>query len=346
MRYVRFPSNDDIVVGYSFEPEYSLTNFYFIKALVVKPDHELKWYDYKFGNKIAHFKNYIETIEFVEKSNEKLDLNSTLGSVQLDDHILSSIKLKIEKEVVRTCRLANEEQLMLSQAIARNKSHSRPNPEYLVLKHEYYREQLISILSVYPYITIISLPDFGVTLFKQGELDWTKSKGTVSKDAKLFYRAKIAEGFGIKANSHWGKAKAEIRNILLPRANKLLQLASVKRMLDEALREGKKVLVCGGFIFWYEDNQLEWQMKSIIESSKSSSKEAIWYEGTILSKNHGRIVVLPYIKDSGEKIKGHTKNAPNDGIAIQRHPSDYAELPFEVLKGDLMFDLFGELKYE
>jgi hypothetical protein len=346
MRYVYFPSSDDIVVGYSFEPEYSLADFYYLKVLVVKPDYVLKWYDYKFGNQIAHFKSYKDTVEFVEKSNEELDVASTIDSLQLEDAILNSIKLKIEKEVIRSLRLANEEQLMLSQALLRNKNYPRPNIEDLIVEYESSREPLMAILNAYPYITVASIPENRLTLFRHGEYNWTTWKRTTQKESKLFYRAKITEGFGIKPDVHWGKAKAEIRNILLPRANKLLQLASVKRMLDEALREGKKVLVCGGFIFWYEDNQLEWQIKSTLENSTSDIAETIWHEGTIISKNHGRIVVLPYIKDSGEKTKGHTKNAPNDGEAIKRHPNDYVELPFEVLKGDLMFDLFGELKYE
>ncbi|AZG34609.1 hypothetical protein [Shewanella psychromarinicola] len=346
MRYVYFPSSDDIVVGYSFEPEHSRNDFYYVKVLVIKPDYKLKWYDYKFGYQVAHFKSYKEIIEFVDKSNLELDVASSLDSVQLDGAILNSIKLKIEKEVTRSLRLANEEQLMLSQALLRNQNYPRPNSEDLIVKYESSREPLMAALSTYPYTTVVSIPKYKLTLFRYGEYDWTTTKRTTQKELKLFHRAKIAEGFGIKPDVHWGRAKAEIRNILLPRANKLLQLAGVKRMLDDALREGKKVLVCGGFIFWYEDNLLEWQIKSTPENSASDSMETIWHEGTIVSKNHGRIVVLPHIKSCGEKVNGYTKNAPNDGEAIKRHTSDYVELPFEVLKGDLMFDLFGELKYE
>ncbi|KAA0636527.1 hypothetical protein E2K69_19570, partial [Escherichia coli] len=47
------------------------------------------------------------------------------------------------------------------------------------------------------------------------------------------------------------KLSCVIRSMLLPRANRLLQLASVKRMLDEALRNGQKVLVVGNFVFWF-----------------------------------------------------------------------------------------------
>ena len=52
------------------------------------------------------------------------------------------------------------------------------------------------------------------------------------------------------------------------------------------------------------------------------------------------------LKVNGEKVQGHTKNAPHDGKAKPRHPSEYVELPFHVLEDDLMIGLFGELKYE
>jgi hypothetical protein len=78
----------------------------------------------------------------------------------------------------------------------------------------------------------------------------------------------------------------------------------------------------------------------------SESGNTIWYKGTILSKNHGRIVVLPYIKENGERVQGHTKNGPHHGRATPRQPDEHVELPFEVLDGYLMIGLFGELPYE
>ena len=62
-------------------------------------------------------------------------------------------------------------------------------------------------------------------------------------------RAEIANGFGFSHEEHWGRCKAAIRKILLPRANQLLQLAGVQRMLAEALMRGEKVLVCGSYVF-------------------------------------------------------------------------------------------------
>jgi hypothetical protein len=121
----------------------------------------------------------------------------------------------------------------------------------------------------------------------------------------------------------------------------------MKLLLADALHRGQRVLIAGSFVFWYENGNVpKWVVKQVGASGKSKTGEAMWLEGTILSTNHGRIVVLPYIKENGEKVQGHTKNAPHDGKALLRHQNDYVELPFEVLKGDLMYSLFGELNYE
>ncbi|EPL7485084.1 hypothetical protein R2536_006988, partial [Pseudomonas aeruginosa] len=124
-------------------------------------------------------------------------------------------------------------------------------------------------------------------------------------------------------------------------------LASVRQMLAEARMRGQRVLVCGGFVFWFEDDGVpRWIVKNSGGESNSDEGTTLWHEGTILSKNHGRIVVLPYIKENGEQIQGHTKNAPHDGKALPRHRDQYVTLPFEILEGDLMIGLFGELHYE
>jgi hypothetical protein len=153
-------------------------------------------------------------------------------------------------------------------------------------------------------------------------------------------------GFGFSHEAHWGKRKAAIRKILLPRANQLLQLAGVQRMLAEALTRGEKALVCGAFVFWYEeDGSLGWQVK-MTHADRGSEGATLWKQGTILSTNHGRLVILPYIKEDGEHVRGHTRNAPGDGKALPRHPDHFVDIPFRELSGDLMVGLFGELPYE
>ncbi|TDX23351.1 hypothetical protein [Rhodovulum visakhapatnamense] len=174
---------------------------------------------------------------------------------------------------------------------------------------------------------------------------WSKPYHAGAKAALTAEHAKIANGFDLSANIHWGKAKARIRQILLPRANQLLQLASVQRLLAEALARGERVLVSNGIVFWYEDDGLGWQIKAT-SATRESDGATIWREGTILSTNHGRLVVLPYIKENGEQVRGHTRNGPNDGRALPRHHDHYVEIPFSLYDGDLMIGLFGELPYE
>lgn len=120
------------------------------------------------------------------------------------------------------------------------------------------------------------------------------ANGTLHKrGAMLIERSKIASGFDVNPTEHWGEVKAKIRQILLPRANQLLQLASVRRLLDEALARGERALVCNGVVFWYEsDGQVGWQVKST-ESGKSDEGTTLWAGGTIVSTNHGAWLSCP-----------------------------------------------------
>ena len=67
----------------------------------------------------------------------------------------------------------------------------------------------------------------------------------------------IARGFGMSGTDHWGQTKAAIRDALLPRANKLLHLASVKLLLADALHRGQRILIVGSFAFWYENGNTD-----------------------------------------------------------------------------------------
>lgn len=260
-----------------------------------------------------------------------------------------SLRLKVDKALTAKTRLLNEEQSMLKEALKKHANDPRISADELILKPELekLREPLYIALTEMPYLRCIFLPHYHVCLYLEEGHTWQRLNFPTSKAAKIYYQERIARGFGLSGEAHWGKTKSEIRSMLLPRANQLLQESSVKRMLDEALRNGKKVLVSGNYVFWYEDkNQLGWCVKVINDNDGNSKGNTIWKEGTIISKNHGRIVVLPYTKENGEHVKGYTKNAPNDGNSLPRHKDEYVELPFEILDGDLMYSLFGKLNYE
>lgn len=315
-------------------------------------DGSLRWYLGWIESVTKHVKaDVYKTYELavdaaIQRNNE---LSEKLTNLNLPVTEKESLLLKVEKEVTRKSRLFSEEQLMLSEGIRRHQKSPRPSANDIVLSDncENLREPLMEILRETPYINFVRLQRYGTSLLREKEHDWSTRAKHTKQTAKYFYREKIAAAFGFSGFEHWGKTKSKIREILLPRANQLLQLASVKRMLAEAEQQGKKVVVVSGFVFWFEENDhVGWIVKEVSYSEAEKSGNTLWKRGTILSKNHGRIVVLPYIKENGEFVQGHTKNAPHDGKAKPRHPKDYVKLPYEVLEDDQMIGLFGELKYE
>ncbi|MGF1863033.1 hypothetical protein [Photobacterium profundum] len=237
---------------------------------------------------------------------------------------------------------------MYNAAISRHSQVVRPAFDTIEINLEKLKQNLFDQLKLTPYISMFACPRYGVLLIQNPEnkSDWRQHTKLTKKRLELFYRARICEGFELSAENHWGKTKAEIRRLLLPRANQLLHLASVKRLLANALRNGQKVLVWGSYVFWYEESNLKWEVKLTKDSYYTSSSKTLWIEGTILSKNHGHLIVLPYIKNDGKRINGHTKNAPNDYPALPRDKDEYIEVPFCKLEGDLMYELMGEMHYQ
>lgn len=264
-----------------------------------------------------------------------------------------SLELKADKAIQSKKRLQEEEALMLAEARRRHANVPRPSADSLDIApaSEEYRAEIAETLADMPYLRVMTVDKsqgrYGrriVYVTPAGQ--WSKPMFTDKKLAKIAERARIADGFGLDPGAHWGETKAAIRRMLLPRANRLLQLASVQRLLAEALARGERVLVSNGIVFWYEpDGNIGWQVKETA-STRDSDGATIWKEGTILSTNHGRLVVLPYEKENGEHVRGHTKNGPRDGKALPRHPDHYVEIPFRMYEGDLMIGLFGELPYE
>ncbi|EMY7656625.1 TPA: hypothetical protein KUN82_004044 [Serratia marcescens] len=322
-------------------------------SLKIRTDGTLTWYQRYVDRGMPgrafrdDYDDYAAAREAAEELNKNVDFDIDKLPLSLPEK--ESLRLKVGKMLTAKTRLMDEEVMMLKEAIRRHANDPRISPEELILKPEgmIIRQPLLDVLNETPYLHCIFLPRFQLFLRLVGHNTWEGVNSTNSRAAKICYQERIARGFGLPGEAHWGKTKSAIRSMLLPRANQLLQLASVKRMLDEARRNGQKVLVIGSFAFWYEDNnQVGWSVKEVNDSEITSKGNAIWKEGTIISKNHGRIVVLPYTKENGEQVKGYTKNAPNGGKALPRHKDEYVELPFEILGGDLMFELFGKLNYE
>ncbi|MEZ3499837.1 hypothetical protein [Pantoea sp. KPR_PJ] len=352
MRLNRLPGYGLTELAFWPQPWYERSSWW-MYSLKLRTDGTLVWYrryvDRGMPGRafVDNYDDYAEARKAAVELNKNVDFDIDKLSQSLKEK--ESLRLKVEKALTAKTRLMDEEQMMLKEAVKRHVNDLRIPSEELILKpeNENIRQSLLDTLNEMPYLRYVFLPNFKVCLRLVDHNTWEWSNNITSKAAKICYQECIARGFGLPGGAHWGKTKSAIRSMLLPRANQLLQLASVKRMLDEAKSSGKKVLVLGCYVFWYEDkNQVGWSVKEINDSEITSKGNAIWKAGTIISKNHGRIVVLPYTKENGEYVKGYTKNAPNDGKALPRHKDEYLELPFEILDGDLMFGLFGELNYE
>jgi hypothetical protein len=287
-----------------------------------------------------------------EAESRNIALIDAIDVLPLDERMRTSLRLKARKVIYIKQRLQDEENLMRQEAQRRTHAHVIPSIESLILplNVESYRASLYAVLSSAPYLplAVVAGQHGRILLLRSSKDDrtWEGPFSLTQDNYNYAERAYIAVPFGLSPTFHWGKTKARIRQMLLPRANQLLELASVKRILADLEREGVKVAVAGPYAFWYESNgEVGWSVKEI-SSGDRTSEEIVWQEGTIHSRNHGRIIVLPYVKENGEQVKGHTKNASNDGPAKPRHPSEYIDLPFKTLNGDLMRGLFGELPYE
>jgi hypothetical protein len=329
--------------------ETSLWQMYELKLC---KDGNLKWYQGHIELETKHVKadvynSYELAVKAAIEKNSELSERVTNLGLPLTEK--ESLLLKVEKMVTRQSRLLGEEQLMLAEGIRRHQRDPRPSASHIILptRCESLLEPLMEVLQETPYISFVRLNRYGTSLLREKEHNWSSRAKHNKQTAKYFYREKIAAAFGLNGADHWGRTKSKIREKLLPRANQLLQLASLKRILAEAEQQGKKVVVASGFVFWFEENDnIGWVVKEVSYSEAEKSGNTLWRRGTILSKNHGRIVVLPYEKENGEFVQGHTKNAPHDGKAKPRHPKEYVNLPYEILEDDLMIGLFGELKYE
>jgi len=327
-----------------------------LRQLICPPNSDPKWAPVfesgasPYGRTVQFGRDRAAAEAAAEQMRRSLPIN--LDPCRLNESGASSLSLKISKAVVSRKRLDEEEDLMRSEAKRRQGATPRVPVEALTIdpKAEEYRDEIIEKTREMPYLRTMMVgmgATRAVVLAKDGK-NWGQPWRRLSaRDAEVAARAEISEGFGFGPRLNWSTTKAEIRRILLPRANQLLKLASVRRLLDEALAEGKRALVLGSYVFWYEtEGQLGWVAKELGSSKASGDGDAVWEAGRIVSKNHGRIVVLPYIKENGERVSGYTKNVAGDGPALPRHPTQYVDIPFSRLEGDAMIKLLGELPYE
>lgn len=278
------------------------------------------------------------------------ELGQNLDIAVLGEHEQSSILLKLSKAYLASRRREDEEAMMFIEGRKRHAGRIAPPRSAIIAPSEADADDIHCALQELPYLRTIVVGR-GVTralAHSTDGLTWRRlSNGYISrKGATWGYRARIADAFGLHPAEHWGRTKATIRKILLPRAIDMLQLQPMKEMLAEALAAGRHAVVLDRFVFWYEpDGDIGWIVKEIGAHDAKHADAVEWAAGTIISRNFGRIVVLPFIKDDGTHVAGHTRNAPGDGPAKPRKPGEAKDIAFTRLQGDAMLGLLGELPY-
>ncbi|MGN6819208.1 MAG: hypothetical protein ACTHJR_11130 [Sphingomonas sp.] len=278
------------------------------------------------------------------------DLGQNLDIAVLGEHGQNSTLLKLSKAYLASRRREDEEAMMFIEGQKRHAGTITPPRSAIVAPSDADADDIHRALQELPYLRTVVV-GHGVTralAHSADGLTWRRlSNGYISrKGATWGHRARIADAFGLHPAEHWGRTKAAIRKILLPRAIDMLQLQPMKEMLAEALAAGRHAVVLDRFVFWYEpDGDIGWTVKEIGAHDAKHADAVEWAAGTIISKNFGRIVVLPFIKDDGTHVAGHTRNAPGDGPAKPRKPGESKHIAFTRLQGDAMLGLLGELPY-
>lgn len=331
-----------------FDPYYG---FWFIQVLVGERGAAPSWRRHRPEDTPALGARAFLTSE--EALSRVAEINSYFDGLLLAEPDLErrfSLQLRAQKARQAQRRLQEEEELMLAIARARGLSEipAAILPVRLHPESEVHRTEIEAALVQYPYVRSIAIGDAGrrrmVERLDDGS--WSRSFRASRKGLRGAHRAPIANGFGLSEFEHYGKTKAAIRKMLLPEASRILTMSGVQSLLAEALSRGKRAVVWGSYVFWYEQGGIGWHVKERSGNVDSDSDEAIWCEGKINSANFGRIVVLPYIKSNGERVRGHTKNAPHEGPAAPRPLGQELVIDFEQLDGDLMRSLLGDFRYE
>jgi hypothetical protein len=125
--------------------------------------------------------------------------------------------------------------------------------------------------------------------------------------------------------------KSRLLAQLKPEVLDALHRKDVQDLLAKARLENKSFVVIGDWGFWWNAQAGHWEQREF-ERGESGNADApgsrLWREGRIWSRNHGRIIVLPFTKADGTNVDGYTRNAPYHGRAEPK--AEPEEIPFEV----------------
>jgi len=161
--------------------------------------------------------------------------------------------------------------------------------------------------------------------------EWPNLKETWARKRLIAERALATDAFGERPEGNWRDVKARIQGRIKPDALTFLHRKDIQERLAKALEEGKRFVVFRDWGFWWNEETRKWEERQFERGGSGSGNapgSRVWREGRILSRNHGRIIVLPFTKADGTDVDGHTRNAPGQGRAEPKATPEI--IPFEV----------------
>ncbi|HEY8612574.1 MAG TPA: hypothetical protein VIL69_14965 [Roseomonas sp.] len=195
-------------------------------------------------------------------------------------------------------------------------------------------EQIHEVLSGEPWLRhlIVRQEGWPNLLSSEDGLHWQEKCRSfpVSSRTDKARMAALADAYGpvVDWNSPWHIIRPRLLTVIKSKELDLLHRADVLAALDRARQVGKELVVFGHVAYQWVDG--EWRLREVVRRDRNgrSPGATLWVQGPIVSRNYGRIIILPFIKSDGTENSGYTRNSPYEGEAPPR--AEPKLIPFEV----------------
>lgn len=180
--------------------------------------------------------------------------------------------------------------------------------------------------------------DDGVTW--ESPESWKYTKWAVKRS--VADRAEITDAFGIDPLCHWGVTRGKLLRLIKSGWLDLAHRSDVKTALDKARERGIDLVIIQSRAFVWSDS--EWRERDVDRkrSTMQGAGSQAWLKAEIVSRNYGRVIVLPFVRDDGVVVPGHTRNPPHEGKSPPRAtPHIFSFAVYDELGRDDAWDYEG-----
>ncbi|MBN1203843.1 MAG: hypothetical protein JXB05_02830 [Myxococcaceae bacterium] len=262
-----------------------------------------------------------------------------------------SSELKERKAKERSERRAREDAFLQAKAAEKASALVPPVREALLLVGRAASKSVLERIAVAlcgkPYLRHVLMVESGdprLYVSKDGLVwkEWGRGE-TYERKRRIAARAVIADAFGMDPKDNWLKVRGALLKMLKPSNLDMLHRKDVQDALEEARAAGRTLVVIRQLAFLWDEDAGEWYLREVERrDSATASGCTLWAEGPIESTNYGRIIVLPYVKEDGTQVVGHTRNAPHEGGAEPRtEPKVILFAVYDELGRDDTWDHYG-----